>query len=625
MSAHSPEDVKGFECKHALYFPANDGSLHDLLLVKEYKHLKDGTTVPNLRKFVDRPRTFYVTHDKYRDHKEKKEWEERHKLREFTCTQVELPMAVGRALGRGPDRNGMRSFSASPYLYGSDADTPLLVKHEYMKKFPDCKSDNLVAVLDIETDMVDGHYELTMVSITMRNRAKLVVVKSFAEGIYDAERKIREAIEKYLGDPGSDIGDILRKRNLEIDIDWADNPGEAAYKVIQTAHQWQPDILAIWNMDFDVQRMNQVLEKYGYDLADVWSDPSIPKPFRSFKYIQGKPIKKTASGKQISLSPAERWHVAEFPASFYVLDAMCVYLKLRIAKGKQPSYKLDDILQLHLGIRKLKFKEADHLHGAALQMYLQRNHRIEYCVYNLFDCISMEMLDEKITDLRRVASLMCGHSPWARFPSQPKRIVDDMYFFCLENDRVAATCSRDMTAEIDKFVVGLEHWIVTLPSYMLHEDGIRALAELPNVRTNIRMHVGDLDVEGTYPTEEMLMNISKETTAQELSQIQGVSDQTRRAIGVNMSGGHVNAVEIVVKGFGAPTLDTLLSAFQAQLGQQGDVELSKIISKTQKYNRNDKTLMGSFEEIRLVEEHLDEDDELLQAGAMEDHEYEIEE
>ena len=61
------------------------------------------------------------------------------------------------------------------------------------------------------------------------------------------------------------------------------------------------------------------------------------------------------------------------------------------------------------------------------------------------------------------------------------------------------------------------------------------------------------------------MNISKETTAQELSKIQGIPEQTQRAIGINLSGGHVNAVEICVKAYQAPTMDELLERFRAEI------------------------------------------------------------
>lgn len=57
------------------------------------------------------------------------------------------------------------------------------------------------------------------------------------------------------------------------------------------------------------------------------------------------------------------------------------------------------------------------------------------------------------------------------------------------------------------------------------------------------------------------MNISKETTAQELCYIRGVPEVVRRAIGVNLSGGHVNAVEICMQVFSAPSPAQLLAAF----------------------------------------------------------------
>lgn len=563
-----PNGVKGYECKHALYFTANDGSPNDVVVVKEYKHYNDGRVEPNLRFLVNYKRPFWVTREAYRKHKDKKEWEKIERLQKFESTQILLPQAVGRALGRAPAKDGMRSFSSSPYLYGCDADTPLLVKRQYMDKWPDCISDNRVAVLDTETDMVEGHEEPIMGSLTMGEKVKIVIVNSFMAGVVNPEQAIRDAAEKYLNDPTSKIGALLTQRNIKIEIEWAKNAGEAMAKLITTAHEWQPDILAIWNINFDVPKINWVLEKYRYDLADVWCDPRVPPHFRHFRYIEGKAQKKTASGKVMSLHWAEQWHVVDCPASFYVLDAACVYLKLRIAKGKESSYSLDYILKKHKVSGKLKFEAADHVKGGAWHRFMQEFFKPEYCVYNIYDCIGLELLDETTTDLRRVASLMCGHSPWARFPSQPKRTVDDLYFFCLERGQVTATCSRDMVNEHDKLVIGLENWIVTLPSYLVHDDGIKALEELPDVTTNFRAHVADLDVEGTYPNEEILMNISKETTAQELAKVQGMSEATRRAVGINLSGGHVNAVEIVVKSYGAPTMDQLLAAFQTKIADE---------------------------------------------------------
>lgn len=60
------------------------------------------------------------------------------------------------------------------------------------------------------------------------------------------------------------------------------------------------------------------------------------------------------------------------------------------------------------------------------------------------------------------------------------------------------------------------------------------------------------------------MNISKETTAQELCYIKDVPEIYRRAIGVNLSGGYVNAVEICMQVYNAPSFNTLLAEFDKQ-------------------------------------------------------------
>lgn len=80
----------------------------------------------------------------------------------------------------------------------------------------------------------------------------------------------------------------------------------------------------------------------------------------------------------------------------------------------------------------------------------------------------------------------------------------------------------------------------------------------------MRGHVADLDVEGTYPNVEVLANISKETTSKELCRIDGVSETVQRSVGINLSGGYVNAVEICVSLYGAPTFDELLQGFQSE-------------------------------------------------------------
>lgn len=572
-----------YECKHALYFTANDSSPNDLLLIKEYEYPADGSPrIARLRQVFNYERPYWITKPIYRKHKDKKEWERLENLQMFKSSEIKLAEDILRKLDRIPGgRMDLRQIAQSPYVYGTDVNSCVLTKHHYLTKWPHRVSDNLVAVVDTETDMLigdkdkPGFEEIIMASITMKSQVKLVLVRGFFDGMGDQSiiEKIHEKFNFYLSDIQFPDGkgktksvNLITKRGLQLEIVLVDDAGQAAKEIIDTAHAWSPDILAFWNIDFDMNKMIEAMSKRGYDLAKVFSDPSVHKNFQYFEYKQGPSQKVTASGKTMALAPAERWHEVICPASWYALDAMCVYLKLRIAGGKEPSYSLDAILNKKLGIRKLKFKQVDHLSGPSWHKEMQMHHKFEYAIYNIFDCISVEMLDEKTTDLQSMISLMCAHSEYKRFPSQPRRTCDDLHFLALENGLVCAATSNKMVDDNDQHVISINDWIVTLPTHLVEENGLFLFDDLPQVRSYVRAHVADLDVEGTYPNVEILMNISKETTAQELCYIRDVPEIYRRAIGVNLSGGFVNAVEICMQVYNAPSFSDLLAEFDSQHG-----------------------------------------------------------
>jgi len=570
-----PSKTDELECKHALYFTAQDGSNNDLLLLKENVYPMDGREpYSRLRQIYNQKRPYWITKEIYQNHKDKKEWEKQERLVMHKATESDLCADIMRKLGRFPSgRMDLRQVAQSPYVYGTDVNSCVLAKHHHLTKWPHRVSNNKVAVVDTETDMIHGHEEIIMASITMKGQARLIVVREFLNGVRDPEVEIQRQFQYYLGDmtapdpkkKGQTIQvDLVKQRGIKLEIEFVDDAGQAAKRVIETAHEWSPDIMAFWNIDFDMNKMIQALDKRGYNLAHVFSDPEIPEPFKQFEYKQGPSQKVTASGKTMALAPAERWHEVITPAKWYALDAMCVYLKLRIAGGKEPSYSLDAILNKVLGIRKLKFKQCDHLSGPSWHKEMQTKYKVEYCIYNLFDCISVEMLDEKTTDLQSMISLMCAHSEYKRFPSQPRRTCDDLHFLALDNNLVCASTSNKMVDDNDQHVIDITDWIVTLPSHLVEENGLCLFEDLPDVRSYVRAHVADLDVEGTYPNVEILMNISKQTTAQELCYIQGVHEIYRRAVGVNLSGGFVNAVEICQQIYAAPSFNDLLAEFDKQ-------------------------------------------------------------
>lgn len=100
-----------------------------------------------------------------------------------------------------------------------------------------------------------------------------------------------------------------------------------------------------------------------------------------------------------------------------------------------------------------------------------------------------------------------------------------------------------------------------LPSHLVADNGLCIIEENPQLRTNCRIHVGDLDVSASYPEGEAAFNISKETTSKEIVELEGVDEHTRRMATINLSAGFVNAVEIAVNLYTLPSLDTWLEAF----------------------------------------------------------------
>ncbi len=552
------DQIASIECKHAVYGRANDYSGDDLITVKEVITTTSGEVIPNMYFIKNFKKDFYITKEGYRSKdNEKKEWEDLSKLQKFTTTEAKLTESVAKALGKPGMKGGLRKLARSPYIYGADISTPTLIKKRYRDRYPDAASPNGVAVLDIETDVVNGHERPILVCISFKDKVVLTATKEYIGTIQNPIQKLRDKAHELLGD-------IIKARNITLDIKICDNAGEACAYAIAQAHIWQPDFLTVWNIDFDIPRIITCLEFFGYDPAQVFSDPSVPNRFKFFKYKQGRTQKVTASGAISSIHFADRWHIAECPASFYLIDSMCMYKRIRVAAMNEPSYSLDALLNKHLGMRKLKFTEADHLSGLEWHQFMQSEKKIEYGVYNIFDCIGVELFDEEVKDLSTSITVLSGISEYKIFDSQPKRLIDNLYFFCQEKGKVIACASDQMTADIDKHVTNMVGWVITLPTHLTVENGIPLIKELPNVRSMMRLHVADLDLSAAYPSTEYFLNISKETTYRELSRIKNVDELTVRMATINLSASHVNATEICRNIFKAPSFDELLHAFEEE-------------------------------------------------------------
>lgn len=559
------EDIIGIECKNVSYALSTVNTREDLLLVKEVIHTKDGRQIPRVRLVENFKYPFYITKQPYRNHKDKKEAEEIAKLQEFKCNRATMHEKIQLALGErmANPRKKLRDVCSSPYVYGADLLPSTYLKSLYRDKWPNLVSRNKVAVLDTERDVVYGTNETIIVTMTMGHEKYIGIVKWWADKIKgDVKLTLPSKYKELMShitvrDKETDQQvkyDVVGKRGEEITIFIAETPGDIVAKALELSHIWRPDFLAIWNMDYDIPHLIAALKDANIRPEDAFCDPMVPEAYRRFWYKQDKLIRETNS-KSISKHPADLWHVVYTMAGYYIVDAMCLFKKIRVASGNEPDYTLDGVLHRHLGTRKLRIPEADQYSGLKWHTIMQRDFPLEYCVYALFDCISVEMLDEQTNDIGLTISVLMENSGCDYLPSLPRRVVDVLHSVWPKRGFIPGCVGADISSELDEDVVGIDGWICTLNSYCVVENGVFCISEVPELRTKFRVQTNDADILQAYPTGGVISNGSKKTTVIEVIGIDGVEDKTRRQQGINLTGGKNNAVEIAIELAGCPSFE----------------------------------------------------------------------
>ncbi|WP_257292794.1 hypothetical protein [Endozoicomonas sp. ONNA1] len=547
--------IKGYECINVTYSKSSDGRFDDLLCVKENIHYQDGTIEPNLRLIKNFKRDFYVTRKGQQTHQQKREYEAKKNLQRYECTQAELELKVSRVLNGRPNAR-LKELARSPYLYGVDVTSSVILKQNYRERWPDLVSMKSLAVLDYETDVLNGTEEIITGALTFKNKVKLVVTKGFIDEEINFEKRFKKLYHTHLK---SQIED----RKLELDYLVVDTPAQVVMELMEAAHEWKPDYIGVWNLNFDAKKMIDALDRENIDPASVFCDPKIPPRLRHFYYKEAPRIKVTATGKKFSKHTAELWHVLSAPASFQFVDCMSLYCLIRLAAGKKASYSLDSILNEEIDMGKLHFDNiTDGYTGIEWHIYMQKKFKAEYLVYNIFDCIGVELLDEKTNDVSMTLSTLLGNSEFSQFSSNPRRLCNDLHFSYLKEDNVIMSTSDQMSIDLDKHIYSMNNWIVTLPPYMLADGvGINAIEDMGGLKTNVFFAVADLDVAGSYPNTEDFLNMSKETTEREFCKLEGINESVQRVMGLNITAATTNAIEIANDVMGMPTLDHILEEF----------------------------------------------------------------
>ena len=142
---------------------------------------------------------------------------------------------------------------------------------------------------------------------------------------------------------------------------------------------WKPDVVTGWNIEFfDIPyTVNRIKNVLGEDQAKKLS----PWGMLDEKEVEFKgKLNQTYS-----------------PVGIAVLDYYQLYRKFSF--GNQESYKLDYISQVELGEQKIDYSE----YGSLLELY--KNNFQKFIEYNIYDCVLVDRLDEKLKFIEQVMAL----------------------------------------------------------------------------------------------------------------------------------------------------------------------------------------------------------------------------
>jgi len=219
--------------------------------------------------------------------------------------------------------------------------------------------------------------------------------------------------------------------------------------------------------------------------------------------------------------------------------AMAVYNFVRVGGNVVPGgYGFDNILEKEVKLNKLKFIADSKFKGRDWHVLMADKYPMEYIIYNQFDSIGMNELENKTKDFAVSLPVLSGFSDFRIFNSGPKRLVVRKHFFYLEEGKVAMTKPTEYT---DDTMLGTDDWIVTLPAHLTLDNGLRIIFENVELNTNIRAFVFDIDAVSSYPSDIIAANVSRQTTKREISSIEGIEKSKFMLENINLVCGSNNA------------------------------------------------------------------------------------
>ena len=574
-------------CKHAAYSVNRFEKGKDLLCAKITNIHENGARSNSFISIENYKQPFWIVKEDKRKFTQPKDYIEERHVREYRSPRCKIPFEVKKQLyGAADYKATIRDAKESVFVFGVDQTTPVHFKQKFFAKYGDYqeKEPYSLAAFDVEGDMFKPGVPMMMASVTFKERVYFAAVRGWYQERQDAQdpqRKLpkltdavilanlKEAEDKYLKDH-------LKRRGASVVYELFDTPGQVAKACIDKFHEWEPDWIASWNAGYDMEACEKVLQAEGYDLADVYSDPSIPREYRTYNLNLGRTHKVKDNGDKTPLEPQEKFPTVRTMAKWQWIDAMSGYAIKRFAAGKLESYSLEAIATREKVSTKLYTPEGeDHGPGSPQwHRHMQAMHPYLYSMYNIGDNFPIEEINEKTMDFSLSIPMLLRYSEYFNFVSQPSLISDTLAFIARDRGFVWGSTPGRRSKEFTDHLPGLDNWIALLDTEKNSSQGRALFIGLLDVISQGRSATSDLDVEGAYPTGTLALNVGAKTTQMEVCGIQGASATEFREIAVNYaSSTQANAIGLCHSLFRFPEISDLVTTFEKVLVEKGLTEL----------------------------------------------------
>ena len=413
--------------------------------------------------------TIYITKPQMRANTIKRECELKSNCDSYRTLYRNIPTTIFNALNnRSINRPAFgyirpKDQLSNPYVYGADIDYGVQLKYAYNKrnKFSSPKSYN-VGHLDIETDVTGSEQIILITFMNGDGRTFVGILKEFytndvpvtpSDTKEDIERKQKLAVE----DKVKQVHDLWEKVNkdfksklsdealgkyeksdpIQLFVEVCENEKDLINYIFNCIHHCKPDFITVWNIAYDIPYILNRLSFLGVDPRDVFCHPDVPKRWRMCRF-------KIDKGKKDS-HITDLWHWLYCTDYTTWIDGMCLYGRLRKAKGRDASYKLNDIGEKEIGSGKLEF-------GEGLGHYeMQTSHKVEYTVYNIVDVLILRVMEMKNSDIFNMV-MLSGDSLMDEFHHQSIQLKNSFYVYLDGIGMVPGSVGNELDQPWDKFI-----------------------------------------------------------------------------------------------------------------------------------------------------------------------------